>query len=268
MVRWGSCLPHHTLTIAHRWWVPIEASSFCSTALSDSLTRTFTYSFGSVCLGSLLVAIVQALRAVERHSRDSDAEGAALLRCVIQCILGWYVARQAIDCCKHGCDVSHARSCFSNSIESIIEFINRWAYVYVGLYGFSYLEAGRSVFQMFQAKGYTAIISDNLGENVIFMVTMAIGLATGFVGLGFAAMNQSIFAAFAADDETVSASMGFVVGLVVGVSFSSVVLSVVGSAVNTVVVCYVEDPAAFQRNHPELSTELRAAWATSGWEAQ
>jgi len=30
--------------------------------------------------------------------------------------------------------------------------------------------------------------------------------------------------------------------------------------VNTVIVCYAEDPAAFQMNHPILSGQMREAW--------
>jgi len=37
-------------------------------------------------------------------------------------------------------------------------------------------------------------------------------------------------------------------------------MSVVGSAVNTVIVCFAEAPNEFQRNHPELSEEMRATW--------
>ena len=87
------------------WWAPLEASSFCSPALSDSLFRATTYSFGSICFGSLLVAIVQALRALEYHARSND--DLQLLACIIQCILA--------------------------CIQGIIEELNRWAYVYVAL---------------------------------------------------------------------------------------------------------------------------------------
>jgi Plasma-membrane choline transporter len=69
----------------------MEASSFCSRALTDSMTRALTYSFGSICFGSFLVSFVQALRALEHHSRDS--EDLQILSCIIQCILSWYVGR-------------------------------------------------------------------------------------------------------------------------------------------------------------------------------
>jgi hypothetical protein len=67
------------------WFIPGEANSFWSKALTDSFSRATTYSFGSICFGSLLVAIVKALRALEHYTRENDDMSA--LQCIIQCIL-------------------------------------------------------------------------------------------------------------------------------------------------------------------------------------
>ena len=80
--------------------------------LSLSLCSALTTSFGSICFGSLIVAIIQTLR--ELASQAQNQREGNILACLAQCIL----------------------SC----IESLVEFFNRWAYVYVGLYGYSYLE--------------------------------------------------------------------------------------------------------------------------------
>ena len=45
----------------------------------------------------------------------------------------------------------------------------------------------------------------------------------------------------------------FLVGLVI----ASITMSVVDSAVNTVVVAFAEGPAEFELNHPELSREMK-----------
>jgi Plasma-membrane choline transporter len=215
------------------WWVPTEANSFWSAALSNSVARATTYSFGSICFGSLLVAIVQALRALEYQSRDSD--DLQFLRCIIQCIL----------------------SC----IEGIIQCLNRWAYVYVGLYGFSYLEAGRNVIQLFESKGWTAIIADDLADNVLVMMSVAIGLASGLVGLVIGFFDDGMFVNLGYEH---AAAPAFFIGFVAGFLFATIIMSVVGSGVNTVIVCFAEDPAAFELNHPQLSSEMRAAW-TQAW---
>ena len=94
------------------WFVPSEANGFCSKAIGDSFSRAVTYSFGSICFGSLLVALVQALRALEYYCRDND--DFQFLSCIIQCILG--------------------------CLEGILENLNKWAY------GTYYFLAGRELF--------------------------------------------------------------------------------------------------------------------------
>jgi len=41
---------------------------------------------------------------------------------------------------------------------------------------------------------------------------------------------------------------------------SSILLGVIGSSVDTVIVCFAEAPAEFQANHPELSEKMRRTW--------
>jgi hypothetical protein len=148
------------------WFVPDEASSCCSRALNDSFVRATTYSFGSICFGSLLVAIVQALRALHHMAHDNEDMG--ILVCIIDCILA--------------------------CIQGIIEYLNKWAYVYVGLYGYSYLDAGRNVVTLFQHKGWTTIITDDLADNVLTMVSLGIGLVSGLVGFLMGTADQYLFA--------------------------------------------------------------------------
>jgi hypothetical protein len=197
------------------WFVPAEANQFWAPALTSSLVRATTFSFGSICLGSLLVAIIQALRALEHYTREN--EDMAIVRCIIQCVL----------------------SC----IQSIIEFMNRWAYVYVGLYGFSYFEAARNVLTLFENKGWTAIIADDLASNVLFMMSAGIGLATGLVGLLLGWADPNLFVGMGFENNT---GPSFLVGFLVGFLFASIYLAVVDSAITTVIVCYAEAPVEFQ----------------------
>lgn len=76
------------------------------------------------------------------------------------------------------------------------------AYVYVGLYGYSYLDAGKNVMTLFQNKGWTTIITDDLSENVLFMMSVVLGLLTGLVGLIMSNLDQELFANINADNPT------------------------------------------------------------------
>lgn len=247
-----------TVGVIGTWWfVPDEASSCCSRALTDSFVRATTYSFGSICFGSLVVAVVQALRALHRMAQDN--EDMSILVCIIDCILA--------------------------CIQGIIEYFNKWAYVYVGLYGYSYLDAGRNVLTLFQHKGWTTIITDDLADNVLSMISVGIALVGGLVGFLLGKADQNLFAGIGVENP---GTVGFMyvshhyfllgasfvshasfcsIGLVTGFLISSILMSVVASAVNTVIVCFAESPAEFDQNHPHLSAEMRAAWRQA-WPAE
>lgn len=154
---------------------------------------------------------------------------------------------------------------FSCITEGIIEYLNRWAYTYVGLYGFSYITAGRNVFQLFQNKGWTVIITDDLADNVLFMVSVGIGMASGLIGMFMGLANPNFLDGLGLQEAGVGVvGPAFLIAFLVGLLLSSIFMSVVNSAVNTVIVCYAEAPGEFQMNHPELSAEMRSAW-TSAW---
>ena len=72
-------------TIGTWWFVPEEASSCWSSAIQDSFGRATTYSFGSICLGSLIVAVVQGKLQFERFSNKFRAKVIDLLQsCLYQ----------------------------------------------------------------------------------------------------------------------------------------------------------------------------------------
>lgn len=122
------------------------------------------------------------------------------------------------------------------------------------------MEAGRNVIELFKAKGWTVIISNDLTDNVMFMISVAIGLASGLVGLAISFMDKGLQKIISDMGFENAAGPAFVVGFLAGFLFATIIMSVVASAVNTVIVCFAEDPAAFQLNHPELSLEMRDAW--------
>lgn len=187
-----------------------------------------TTSFGSICFGSLIVAIIQALRALANAARSND-DGNAILVCIAECIL--------------------------QCLASIVEYFNKWAFIYVGLYGYSYLEAGKNVFTLFKNRGWEAIIADDLVSNTLFFVSVVVGGIAGAVGL-ILSVTTDWFEQAASNGQAASFTLGFVIGLVL----TSIAMSAIASAVNAVIVLFAEAPAEFQQNHPELSQKMRDTW--------
>ncbi|KAL7509169.1 hypothetical protein ACHAXN_006594 [Cyclotella atomus] len=144
------------------WWFS-PADSGCGAVLG-SLCRSLTTSFGSICFGSLLVAIVQATRALANAARDNENQ---ILVCIATCILA--------------------------CLESILEYFNKWAFVYVGLYGYSYIEAGKQVMGLFKNRGWEAIIADDLISNVFFFLSLCVGLICAAIGYGLGVGQEQWF---------------------------------------------------------------------------
>ncbi len=88
------------------WFAPDDASSCCSVAIKDSFVRATTYSFGSICFGSLLVAIIQTLRSMlESVRNDNSNDGcAAFVLCLVDCLL--------------------------QCLQGMLEYFNKFAYIY------------------------------------------------------------------------------------------------------------------------------------------
>ena len=139
------------------WFTPLEASSFCSPAVRDSFLRSSTYSLGSIAFGSLIVAILQLLRSMLRSAANDRNNRNGILHCIAACILLY--------------------------LERIVEYFNKWAYIYVGLYGYDYVSAGKKVMSLFKTRGWTAIIADNLVNRLLGIVCLTIGLLTGVATL-------------------------------------------------------------------------------------
>lgn len=207
-------------TVGTWWFSPQEANGCCSSAVRDSYMRSLTTSFGSICLGSLIVAIVQSIQEMVHQSREN---GDSIVVCCAECLLA--------------------------CIASLLEYFNKWAFVYVGLYGFSFMEAGSNVMTLFRQRGWTSIITDYMVDTVLFMVSLAVGILTGILSL--------IIASAVALG---GGGIAFVLGFIVGYAVCATLFSVVSSAVNTVIVCYAEAPNEFQVNHTQLANRMRGAW--------
>lgn len=74
------------------------------------------------------------------------------------------------------------------------------AFIYVGLYGYGYCEAGKSVMTLFRDRGWDAIIADDLIGMVLGMLSLVVGLITGGFTLIFVDQT-SWFDEFIADNS-------------------------------------------------------------------
>jgi len=207
------------------WWFNPEDSGSCGSGIRGAFSRAMTTSFGSICFGSLLVAIIEALKTMVQNER-AQSDGPDILLCIVQCIL--------------------------QCLEDILEYFNKWAMVYVGLYGYGYLEAGKNVITLFKARGWTTVITEDLGSRAISFLAFILSLVVGSVGLLLQNSDPDYY--------VLPWWAAYLTCFIISFLVITLMFGIVDSALNTVIVCYAEAPSEFQVNHPELSEEMREAW--------
>eukprot|EP00546_Thalassionema_frauenfeldii_P008208 CAMPEP_0178914638 /NCGR_PEP_ID=MMETSP0786-20121207/11545_1 /TAXON_ID=186022 /ORGANISM="Thalassionema frauenfeldii, Strain CCMP 1798" /LENGTH=586 /DNA_ID=CAMNT_0020587585 /DNA_START=198 /DNA_END=1958 /DNA_ORIENTATION=- len=139
---------------------------------------------------------------------------------------------------------------------------NVWAFTYVGIYGYPFVEAGERARQLFQAREWEKVVNDNLIHIVFLMVSIGIGGCTGTFGVLLEEVDGYEFTSFHKPIIT-----AFLIGCALGFIVSSTLLfGVLNSSANTLLICFAADPFTFHKNHPELSQDLRRAWSQQVWE--
>ncbi|KAG3113538.1 hypothetical protein PI124_g6820 [Phytophthora idaei] len=196
--------------------------------------RAVTLNLGSICLGSLIVAILETIVWILR-------------------ILAWLAGRSG-NCCL-SCLLS-CLSCIISCIESLVEFFNRFAYSYVGCYGYSFVTASRHVFKLFAAKGWSAIVNDDLTGNVFWLGNIIIGAVTAYIGVLIVDGTDTDRLAMFSHPHVFVAFFCFFVGY----GINNLFMSVVASAVTTIFVLWAEDPHGWQLTRPKHYETLHKAW--------
>ncbi|KAI9912297.1 hypothetical protein PsorP6_009821 [Peronosclerospora sorghi] len=237
-VYWGQQVLQNILTcttagVIATWWYQPHAQK----ATVGALYRSLTTSFGSICFGSLIVAVLQALKtmadAAKRRASEENSSGLACLACMAECIL----------------------SCLA----TIMEYVNQWAYVYVGVYGYPFRTSGKAVMDLFKTRGWTAVINDDLTSSALSFGALGIGVVTCCVGLLMVRMAPMDWFSEWGSRASVYGTMA-VVGFMVGMSMALILAHVIIAALHTIFVCFAEDPVAFNRNHQREYEDLVAGY--------
>jgi len=184
-----------------------------------ALKRACTTSLGSIAFGSLIVAVVSALRQMVRMVRRNTKHD--LVLCLVDCLL--------------------------RCLERMVRYFNMYAFAHVAIYGTSYMESAQTSFQLMQSKGITALINDDLTGFAVFAGSLIGGVICAIIGGAMGRIGTDA-------PETYG-----VLGFMVGFYLCWTILQVVTSCVITIFVCYAEDPHTMSVNHPGDHNKLERA---------
>ncbi|ANZ77759.1 BA75_05125T0 [Komagataella pastoris] len=193
--------------------------------------RAMTWSFGSICFGSLIVALLQLLKTVIQILKNDALQNGD----------GW---QAAILCCA---------DCILGLIEWAVRYFNHYAYSFVALYGESYMKSARATWDLFRAKGLDALVNDCLiGAGLSFFALFVSYLSAlfSYLYLRYTAPGYNSDGSFYAP----VVAFTFVIAL----QIVNIASSVIRSGTATFFVCLARDPEVFQISYPDEFSRIFA----------
>jgi hypothetical protein len=273
------------------WFTPGEIQTCCSSAVGRPLLQSFTTSFGSICMGSLVVLPAQALAvpfnmacwlvgadyyeqavvtttrpAIHNNNSSNNNNSNSNHANKVAGGTGGGGATTATTILspaeQAGFERHQKETDVLSRISRNLRCCNRWSYTYIGMYGYSFAQGGEKAIQLFETREWMDVVRDNLIPNVLLMASLVIGGSTGTFavvveevdGYSFTTLHKPVITAF-------------VTGSILGFVLSNILLlGLVGSAVDATLVCFAAGPFEFDKNHPRLSREMRDVWSQQVWE--
>ena len=186
-----------------------------SSPIGNCLGRALTFSFGSICFGSLIVAAIQTVRFLVRSLKDDNSVVGAIADCILGCI------------------------------ENLASYFNFFAYTELAIYGRSFVSSAKDCWSLIKRSGVELIVNDILAG-----VVLTLGMLVVTVG---GSLYGKLLISFIFNQLTQSAPEVYIVitALVFLLSFA-MLAEMIKSGINTSIVCFCEEPRGIQNSNPLL----------------
>lgn len=217
-----------------RWYFK-EGDDLPPDAINASLKVSCVTSFGSICMGSLAIAIIRALeqlaRQMERNAAENGQAAAAVIACILQYIIGL--------------------------IGDILEWFSEWVYVQVAVRGIGFIDGCRATYALACVGNLRYIVSAIITDLVACQGSLCTGLVGGVVAglLGYTMSSIPVFA-------IVLAIIGGILGCCAGCCSGGASISVLHSGSQSILMCWAERPDVLQNTHPDLHERFVAVCAS------
>ncbi|DAA77951.1 TPA_exp: Uncharacterized protein A8136_5654 [Trichophyton benhamiae CBS 112371] len=194
--------------------------------------RALTTSFGSICFGSLILAIIQFLRhlcSIARNQSMQEGGIGGAIGYAVFCILG----------------------CLIGLLEWLAQFFNRYAFCHIALYGKAYIPAAKDTWKMIKDRGFDALINDCLIGPVLSFGALFIAYACALLAYLYLLFTNP---AYNTDGKYTPFIVAF--SFLIGFQIANVFTTPLSSGIDTIFVAAGWNPQVMYHEHPELYNEM------------
>ncbi|KAI2631243.1 duf580 domain-containing protein [Xylaria nigripes] len=216
---------HTTVSGVFGSWYFFGPSERPRAVTRGALKRSLTYSFGSISFGSLIVAIINFLRQLCTTVRNNEMAQGNPIGSIVFLILG----------------------CFISILDWAVQFLNRYAFSYIALYGKPYLAAAKDTWTMIKQRGIDALINECLLGSVFSMGATFVGFACALLAHLYLEFTSPSYNNNGTYTPVVDA-FAFLIGL----QICNIFTTPLSSGIDTIFVAAAWDPAKMMQNHPDL----------------
>lgn len=124
ITEWLKNTIHTTISGVYGSWY-FNSRNYPTKVTRGALRRALTYSFGSISLGSLVVAIINFLRQLCSVAQQQAAGEGNILGTILWCVVG----------------------CLIGILDWAVQFLNRYAFSFIALYGKAYIPAAKDTWK-------------------------------------------------------------------------------------------------------------------------
>lgn len=191
--------------------------------------RAMTYCFGSICFGSLIVSLIQLVKAIVNVLKNNAfgngdiCAGCGLL--ILQFVLGF--------------------------VEWLARYFNHYAYCYVALYGKSYIRSAKETVDLLRFKGFDALINDCFINTSLNFYALFVGYLVALLAFLYLKLTKPEYNSDGAYTAPVVAFAFLIAGQITRIS-----TVVIESGISTFFVALAKDPEVFQMTNRDRFDEI------------
>ncbi|KAK0720109.1 plasma-membrane choline transporter-domain-containing protein [Lasiosphaeris hirsuta] len=215
---------HTTISGVYGSWY-FNSRNFPTKVTRGALRRSLTYSFGSISLGSLVVALINCLRQLCSIGQQTSAQQGDICGSITWCVVG----------------------CLIGILDWAVQFINRYAFSHIALYGKAYIPAAKDTWRMIKDRGIDALINECLIGPVLSMGAMFVAYACALLAYLYMVFTSPAYNSTGGYTPVVVA-FAFLIGL----QICNIVTTPLSSGIDTIFVATAWDPEVMMRDHPDL----------------
>ncbi|TGZ82543.1 DUF580-domain-containing protein [Ascodesmis nigricans] len=220
---------HTSVSGVYGSWYFCSQSNFPKNATLGAFKRAMTYSFGSICFGSLVVSIIQLIKQAVSIARQDAAMDGNIVGTILFCCL----------------------ECFIGLIEWLVTFFNHYAYSYIALYGEAYIPSAKQTWRMMKDRGFDALIADCLVDPVLTAGAVFVGYLCCLLSYLYLQFTKP---EYNKDGGFTPVVMAF--AFLIGLQVANVFLVPIKSGVSTIFVSMAHDPQVLLRDHSRLYNDM------------